>query len=178
MHDWGVPVPNQDGRASLEGWSWRGSLLVVGLFALLLLGGCAALVNPATRNLPVKSHPAGAEVRVDGKFVGFTPVVVRLPANHTHEIVVSLRGRSKAWMLHPHWTSGSTVGVVGDLLVLVPTGTLGLTTVALGSADFGGPSVTALGVAMIGVAITPLVVDTASGRFVTIDDKPLVAEFH
>lgn len=151
--------------------------IAVGIAAVLLLGGCAALNIPGERSVPVQSHPAGASVRIDGKFVGFTPLTARLSANKQHWIEVSLRGRSKSWTVSPHWTAGSTFGVAGDLLILVPTGTLGLVTVAMGSADFGGPGVTALGVAMMGVAVTPLVVDTASGRFVVIDDTPLVAEF-
>lgn len=125
------------------------TMLVLGVALTVLTSGCAALINPGVRTLPVQSHPAGAEVRVDGTFMGFTPLTVRLQANAQHLIEVSLRGRSRTWTLEPHWTSGSTVGVVGDLLILVPTGALGLTTVALGSADFGGPSVTALGVAAV-----------------------------
>lgn len=49
------------------------------LASLASAGGCALLANSTTQFVDVTSAPSGAQVRVDGRPVGETPVRVKLP---------------------------------------------------------------------------------------------------
>ena len=54
---------------------------LVPLFALLLLGGCATMINGRTETIPVKSDPSGAVVTVEcgnaPLYGGVTPTTVK-----------------------------------------------------------------------------------------------------
>jgi hypothetical protein len=63
-----------------------------------LLGGGAA---GETGSVAIASDPVGAEIYVDGKFVGQTPSTIPLPAG-THHVEVKARGRM-------HWERDLTV---------------------------------------------------------------------
>lgn len=45
---------------------------------LLLISALSAFVSPATKTVLVKSDPAGAEVILNGYFVGKTPVEIKI----------------------------------------------------------------------------------------------------
>lgn len=168
---------------------WRGPALRV-MRALVLaagglsLGGCALLYNPVSQSVPVTSAPTGAEVWIDGEFVGTTPVTVELNARSTHHVEVKSGGQSKAWFLEPQWTPGSTLGAAGDGLLLVAGGGLGVFTLAFSSSG-GGPVFpisdglvsSVWGVVLIGAGFSPLVVDLATGSFHAVSAAKLEVTF-
>lgn len=50
--------------------------------------GCATMANGTTQRIPVTSEPAGAQVFVDGRAAGTTPVQVTVSRRSGHEIRV------------------------------------------------------------------------------------------
>lgn len=57
------------------------------MVAVVLAGtGCATLFNNKTPEIDVASNPEGAEVYVDGHYVGTTPVEVELSVREEHVI--------------------------------------------------------------------------------------------
>lgn len=50
------------------------------LALLLTLSGCASIAGNNTRQVAVKSYPAGASVLVDNQQYGVTPTIVTLPS--------------------------------------------------------------------------------------------------
>ena len=69
----------------------------------------AACVSPTASCVTFVSEPSGADVYVDGKFVGSTPSSLTLPAG-SHEIRVEA-GRFKPWTRTLSSTAGSTVTI-------------------------------------------------------------------
>jgi hypothetical protein len=66
-----------------------------------LVDGTAAGAGGGTGNVLITSEPAGAEIYVDGKFVGQTPSTVPLPAG-AHHVELKAAGRM-------HWERDLTV---------------------------------------------------------------------
>ena len=61
------------------------SAALLGLL-IVLLSGCATLFNNKTPAVDLASTPAGAEVYVDGYYVGTTPVQVNLTVREDHVV--------------------------------------------------------------------------------------------
>jgi hypothetical protein len=59
---------------------------------LLSLSACATIIHGTRQDVPIVSRPAGADVTVDGKAVGQTPVVARLSRKGGQLIRVQLAG--------------------------------------------------------------------------------------
>lgn len=59
---------------------------------LLIMSSCATIINGPTQSIPVTSYPAGAQVDVDGCYVGHTPLVVEVSRKHDHLITFSKEG--------------------------------------------------------------------------------------
>jgi hypothetical protein len=55
-------------------WERTIGVLATAVTALTLLGGCATLFTPATDTISITSDPEGAEVYLDGKLLGKTPL--------------------------------------------------------------------------------------------------------
>lgn len=73
----------------------------------------ASGVSPATQtSLTVDSNPAGADIEVDGNFVGSTPSAVAVPLGN-HDIVVRKKGYS-TWNRHMN-VSGGAVHINAEL---------------------------------------------------------------
>ncbi len=69
----------------------------------VLLCGCGLLANGTTRWVPVRSHPSGAEVWVDGVYAGVTPLRVEADPAETHQVEVRAEGlRPRLYQLEPH----------------------------------------------------------------------------
>ena len=77
------------GRRTCRGWAWRAALLTV-----LLATGCAISNDPNTTPVlsTFESTPVGANVFVDGWFVGRTPATFHLPAKDRVEVRVDAPG--------------------------------------------------------------------------------------
>lgn len=59
---------------------------------LLLISLLSAFVSPATKTVLVKSDPAGAEVILNGYFVGKTPVEIKIDEKQYNFISLSKSG--------------------------------------------------------------------------------------
>ena len=76
---------------------WRTVVTLLPIPLLVLSsGGCATMFTPSFQEVPVASTPEGAEVWIDGEFVGVTPVTVTVKANQNHEVVTKLGDDVKA----------------------------------------------------------------------------------
>lgn len=62
----------------------------------VILSGCQTFKEGAPQDVAIYSFPAGAEVWVDGKAVGRTPVDVPLARKSTHEVVLKREGYKDA----------------------------------------------------------------------------------
>ena len=60
--------------------------------ALVLSTGCATIVKGTTAKLPIASDPTGADVLVDGNFVGQTPTTVVLKKSSDHVVTLQKVG--------------------------------------------------------------------------------------
>src|SRR5439155_9601807 len=68
------------------------AFMSVGLFAGLLTGGCASIVNGTTQVVTIDSNVRGAEVAVDGEMVGRTPYTGPIKRGSTTTVRVSTQG--------------------------------------------------------------------------------------
>ena len=59
---------------------------------VLVLSSCATLFNDKDPPIGIDSNPAGAEVFVNGNYVGTTPVEVKLTVRQEHAIVFRKEG--------------------------------------------------------------------------------------
>ncbi|MFM2402050.1 MAG: hypothetical protein RI950_1567 [Bacteroidota bacterium] len=59
---------------------------------LLLISALSSFVSPATKTILVKSDPAGAEVILNGYFVGKTPIEIKIDEKQYNFISVSKSG--------------------------------------------------------------------------------------
>ncbi|BAU57561.2 hypothetical protein HH1059_08670 [Halorhodospira halochloris] len=64
----------------------------VGVFAALLLAGCASIVHGTTQDVGISSSPSGATVSANGKQLGNTPVTTELARKDNHIIKIELDG--------------------------------------------------------------------------------------
>lgn len=58
------------------------------LAVLALTSGCATVIKGTTQSVPISSDPPGAEILVDGQYVGTTPSDVELKRKRDHLVVV------------------------------------------------------------------------------------------
>ena len=58
--------------------------------SLILLSSCAVLTHGTNQMIPVASAPQGADVYVDGKYMGITPTTVELSRASVHTITLKL----------------------------------------------------------------------------------------
>ena len=62
------------------------------LVILLLISALSSFVSPATKTVLIKSDPAGAEVILNGYFVGKTPVEIKIDEKQYNFISLSKSG--------------------------------------------------------------------------------------
>lgn len=58
------------------------------LAALVITSGCATVVKGTTQNIPISSDPAGADILIDGLFVGTTPTSIDVKRKRDHLVVI------------------------------------------------------------------------------------------
>lgn len=66
--------------------------VVLSLCLVLGLAGCAVFTKGRTQVVTIRSNPGGADVTIDGLYVGRTPVSVRLPRDKARSVTVSKAG--------------------------------------------------------------------------------------
>ena len=62
------------------------------LVAICLAGGCATIMSGEPAHIPVATNPPGANVFLDGQFVGQTPTVVVVPKEALGAIHIEAQG--------------------------------------------------------------------------------------
>ncbi len=135
--------------------------ILIGLYALtILLSGCATLFSPQPQAVPVSSQPAGAEVFVNGKPVGRTPVTLSLDARQSYEVRLRLGDEERTMMLMSE-IDGLYVAL--DILPGVALGGASLAFVAsCGGNDMGCLGFELFGLAGLGVGLGSAAVATTT----------------
>ena len=64
--------------------------LAIGLISQL--SGCATVINGTTQSMTFDSKPQGAEVSIDGAYVGITPLTLKLGKNKKESVQVKKAG--------------------------------------------------------------------------------------
>ena len=93
---------------------WRTLVALALIPCLLFSTSCAVLTHGSRQGIPFDSEPQGAEVWVDGEFVGVTPVEVTLSRSQEHTVVVRLGAIEHEMVLETR----SSQAVAYDLLPL------------------------------------------------------------
>jgi hypothetical protein len=62
------------------------------IFIVLLISALSSFVAPATKTITVKTDPAGAEVILNGYFVGKTPVEIKIDEKQYNFLSISKSG--------------------------------------------------------------------------------------
>lgn len=69
--------------------------LLFALIALISLStGCASLTKGSTQTVPISSDPTGANVTVDGNFIGTTPVTFEMKRKNDHLVTIQKQNYS------------------------------------------------------------------------------------
>ena len=102
----------------------RNSVLLLTMACLPLLSGCATVLNGTRQTVEVRSAPHGANVIVDGRNVGTTPLKTDLKRGQSHVIQVEKPGYlTETKMTTTRWNAvpllnvviGGGIGMVVDL---------------------------------------------------------------
>lgn len=89
------------------------------LITALSLGGCATVFKSKTSSVAVSSTTPGAQVSVDGKPAGVTPVNVEVANQKDAVITVSANGKQETCQMR---TGASTGWVVADIFLTTGVG--------------------------------------------------------
>ncbi|HVZ94659.1 MAG TPA: PEGA domain-containing protein [Phycisphaerales bacterium] len=81
------------------------------VFALVLLGGCATILNGDTQSVTFNTDPEGAMVKIDGTSYGRTPVSIPVPRKgFDKQVEVSLEGyKTEMFQLKNNPVNGATL---------------------------------------------------------------------
>lgn len=77
-------------RSSTNQKYWQILLTLILIPSLVLLSSCAVLTHGPNQMIPVGSSPQGAEVFVDGQYLGITPMQLELSRANLHTITLKL----------------------------------------------------------------------------------------
>ncbi|HPU93750.1 MAG TPA: PEGA domain-containing protein [Candidatus Saccharicenans sp.] len=69
---------------------------IAGLLVIVFFGQSCAVIGPKYQKVPVTSNPPQAKITVDDKFVGQTPVNLKLRKNEEHLIRIEMDGYEPA----------------------------------------------------------------------------------
>ena len=72
--------------------AWRFLVLLAVLALTTLSTGCASVVKGTTQDIPVSSEPSGADVLLDGNFVGTTPTSIKMRRKTDHLVTIQKDG--------------------------------------------------------------------------------------
>ena len=149
---------------------------------LVLASGCAAMYNPNPQAVPVDSLPVGAEVFVDGAFMGVTPLILDLDNRASATLTLRLRdGREREVLLERRFDGASfavslvPAAVVGGAVLYADArmarASSGAEWVAVGM-------ITAIGgIALVGVSAFSISLDAVTGRWFRLAPDALVIAF-
>lgn len=154
---------------------------------MLTSGGCAAFFTPEMQAIPTTSMPEGAEVWLDGEWVGITPVIVEVGVFEDHELIVRLGERESVWELRRTVSDVAAAGISLDLIGGLPVVLLGSALAIEGGRPCGpqdgwfrfcgNPDMIGLGIAIAAVGLTPIVIDAATNDLYELVPREIVVEF-
>lgn len=94
--------------------------LVVIVCLCFFLSNCATLFKGTSEEVNFGSNPVGAEVWVDGKMMGKTPINFKLMSKKTYVIEFKLEGQTKVVNLNNHVGAGWIIlDVLGGLIPVI-----------------------------------------------------------
>ena len=94
--------------------------LVVIVCLCFFLSNCATLFKGTSEEVNFGSNPVGAEVWVDGKMMGKTPINFKLMSKKTYVIEFKLEGQTKVVNLNNHVGTGWIIlDVLGGLIPVI-----------------------------------------------------------
>jgi len=70
--------------------------LIAGLVVIVFFGQSCAIIGPKYQTIPVTSNPPQARITVDNKFVGHTPLNLKLSRKDDHVIQIEMEGYEPA----------------------------------------------------------------------------------
>lgn len=96
-------------------------LVMLMVVAVVLVSGCATVVNTTMQDVEISSTPANAKVYVDGQLVGQAPLSHKLLRKENHTVRLELEGYNDHEMTLERSVSGWVWGniVIGGLIGLV-----------------------------------------------------------
>jgi hypothetical protein len=101
------------------------SVLVLSFLSLSFIS-CAALFNTGGGKVSFNSNPSGAEVVVDGQYLGKTPLMLELDSKTSHQILIKKDGKERAFLLTKkigtHWIVLDVLGGLVPLIIDAATG--------------------------------------------------------
>ncbi len=163
--------------------------IVVAVVAIVL-SGCATLFTRPSQQVPIDSEPPGAQVFVDGSFVGTTPITLQLEKRSEYEIVLRIGDRQQSVTLHSS-IDNAIVGfdVAPGLIVAGVSGLVLAGTPDRGPAESGGPMPiirldpyirrgAVIGIAVgLGSAAMNVAVDAGTGRWYRLTPSEVLVVF-
>lgn len=81
------------------------NIFKITLASLLLAISACSFANKSTVTVPINSNPQGADVSIDGKYFGQTPVFAELNPGQNHKATISKKGYSTANINMDTWYS-------------------------------------------------------------------------
>jgi hypothetical protein len=148
---------------------------IVAVVAMALLStSCAVLFSGTTQTVPVTSQPPRAEVLVDGRSQGLTPLVLELERGRDHTVVVRLGVRQRTFVLR---SGVQTVPVVLDLVPVAVSGVAVATLAGSGAFDHAPVDLQPFAWGLVAATFTPLLVDFGSGAIYQLTPGEVVVVF-
>jgi len=90
------------------------------IISCFLLSDCAALFHGSSENVNFGSNPVGAEVLVDGRMMGHTPINYKLESKRSYVIEFRFEGKTQTINLGNHVGAGWIIlDILGGLLPII-----------------------------------------------------------
>ena len=99
---------------------------IAGLLVIVFFGQSCAVIGPKYQKVPVTSNPPQAKITVDDKFVGQTPVNLKLRKNEEHLIRIEMDGYEPAEIVVSPAT-GDKKSVGSAVMAGIPLTLIGMT---------------------------------------------------
>ena len=70
----------------------RISIIIISIISLFTFFSCATILTGSKQGVGISSSPSNAKVSIDGRYVGTTPLSLKLKRNDNHVIKINLKG--------------------------------------------------------------------------------------
>lgn len=151
-------------------------LTLILILSIVFLSSCAVLTHGPNQMIPVASAPAGAEVYVDGQYMGITPTQVELSRANLHTITLKLGDLQREVLI----TNVPEGGSIALDVAPAALGGAGLISVLASPSedDFGLKGIAlAITIPIFLASLTPLVVDASTGAWYELSPGEVFVDF-